>query len=93
MKGVPIKFRGKDVQSGEYVYFRLEDYIDEVGGYYRVGEDENCHYVKIDELEQLVGYDDDGKEIYEGDLVDYYGTKYTAKVITLGKYNKCKLAI
>ena len=93
MKGVPIKFRGKDVQSGEYVYFRLEDYIDEVGKYYRVGEDEYCHYVKIAELEQLVGYDVDGKEIYEGDLVEYYGTKYTTKVITLGKYNKCKLAI
>ena len=67
MKGVPIKFRGKDVQSGEYVYFRLEDDICEVGKYYRVGEDEYCHYVKVDKLEQLVGYDDDGKEIYEGD--------------------------
>ena len=64
MKGVPIKFRGKDVQSGEYVYFRLEDYIDEVGKYYRVGEDE---YYPVKEVTQLVGYADDGNEVYEGD--------------------------
>ena len=69
MKGIPIKFRGIDIETGEYVYFRLEDDICGVGEYYRVGEDEYCHYAKIDELAQLIGYDVDGNEVYENDLL------------------------
>ena len=69
MKGVPIKFRGRDILNGEYVYLRLEDDIYSVGKYYRVGEDAYCHYVKCDELEQLIGYDAEGNEVYGNDVL------------------------
>lgn len=74
MKGVPIKFRGRDIVSGEYLF----------GDY--VSRDEGCairirhqtDLFKMHEYEitvdpnsvaQLVGYDADGNEVYEGDAV------------------------
>ena len=77
MKNIPIKFRGKDIIGGGYLY----------GDY--VSRDEGCairiqhqtdlfdmHEYEIavdpDSVTQLIGYDVDGTEIYEGDTVDAF---------------------
>lgn len=63
-----IKFRGVDSFTGEYRY-----------GFYRQTGDgeniiENGHAYLVDKnsIAQLVGYDMDGHEIYEGDLILEY---------------------
>ena len=75
MKNIPIKFRGKNM-NGHYVYGHYltcthgaenEDKVlwigDEVNGY---------HIVAEDSLAQLVGYDSNGNEVYEDDIVDAF---------------------
>lgn len=74
----PIKFRGRDVHTGEYVF-----------GFYTTGSDDKSFIiinsaqgqylreVKFDSVAQLVGFDKDGKEVYEGDtLIDSEGYEY-----------------
>ena len=67
MKKIPIKFRGKEILSGEYVY---GDLVHMGPGFliYPFFEDE-AFAVQNDSVARLVGYDADGKEIYEGDTV------------------------
>ena len=49
MKGVPIKFRGKDGRIVELPKkYRDDDFV------------------------QLVGYDAEGNEVYEGDIIDVF---------------------
>ena len=58
MKDVPIKFRGKSCSFDCFIYgnsFERKKYIATINGW----------YVYIDSVEKLVGYDDDGKEIYK----------------------------
>ena len=62
-----IKFRGRDWETGEYLYGDL------IQGNY----DEVCPRIKprkkkaryVKDVAQLVGYDANGKEVYEGDTV------------------------
>lgn len=80
-----IKFRGRDVDNGEYVY-------GEFGQGATSGEpmiyfyDEDAQQwvgaeIYSDSVAQLVGYDVDGKEVYEGDtLTDILGNEYTARI-------------
>ena len=71
MQGVPIKFRGID-EDGKYVY---GDYITrENGCAIRFTEKKTLIKiyvyevtVKPETVAQLVGYDADGNEVYEGD--------------------------
>ena len=78
-----FKFRGKSLRSGEKVFgslvvskLRDENYkeiaqiIDENGKIFEVDKDS---------VMQLVGYDADGNEVYETDmLVDNYGEEFGA---------------
>lgn len=75
MKKIPIKFRGKPTLSSEYIY---GDYVTRQDGCcaIRFKENENLFNmheyevaVKPETVAQLVGYDAEGKEIYEGDKV------------------------
>lgn len=65
MKGVPIKFKGESVLGTIYGYYVKRDgktYIyNDIGAGITV--DENS-------VRQLIGYDDEGNEIYEGDADD-----------------------
>ena len=74
MKGVPIKFRGRDIISNEYLY---GDYVSrDEGCAIRIHHQTslfNMHEYEIavdsNSVAQLVGYDADGNEVYEGDAV------------------------
>lgn len=71
-----IKFRGISTKTGKFVY-----------GYYVpqcpmssfpgiVDGNDLIHEVKHDSIAQLVGYDKDGQEVYEGDTVYLGGKDY-----------------
>ena len=72
MKGVPIKFRGKSVIGEIYGYFVTRE-----GKPYIANDAGTLVSVDEDTVSQLVGYDVDGKEIYEEDLLnDFAGDSY-----------------
>ncbi len=89
MKGVPIKFRGKPTLSSEYIY---GDYVTRQDGCaIRFVENENLfnmHVYEVDvkpeSVSQLICYDAEGNEVYEGDTIDILSDanpsfKYTFK--------------
>ena len=61
----PIKFRGRRIDNGEYVYGDLLT----GGNEFAIINDTLRAMVDPDTVAQLVGYDKDGKEVYEGDAV------------------------
>lgn len=65
-----IKFRGRDVHTGEYVYAELGQISEEINpGYLSFITDDDMYTVETDSIAQLVGYDANGNEVYEGDTV------------------------
>ena len=78
MKGLPIKFRGKDIRNGKYVFGDLIHGFDDEWKYnenvtriaFGNGFNEIV-YVEVDPetVAQLVGYDAEGNEVYEGDEI------------------------
>lgn len=78
-----IKFRGKSINTGTIVYGDLINVktsldptiITDSGASYIVGESS---------IAQLIGLDEDGNEVYEGDMVqDNLGNTYTAEISKL----------
>ena len=66
----PIKFRGRDIDSGEYVFAELGQVSEEINpGYLSFITEGDVYTVDSDSVVQLVGYDANGKEVYEGDTV------------------------
>ena len=63
----PIKFRGLGIDGETYFYGDLYQRRKEVG-IHRL-EDGGIFEVKPETVAQLVGYDKDGNEVYEGDTV------------------------
>ncbi|MBR4384152.1 MAG: hypothetical protein IKP64_11415 [Selenomonadaceae bacterium] len=65
----PIKFRGRDIDTGEIIYGDFR----EIGIHAHIFKEADCYYeeelieVDPDSVAQLVGYDKDGREVYEGD--------------------------
>ena len=81
---VPIKFRGRDENTGEFVYGDLCQTLSTPS----IVNCEGRFFVKPDSVAQLVGYGKDGREVYEGDImVDERGTEWKA-----GRYSSCTLA-
>ena len=70
----PIKFRGKRVDNGEFVYGDLLHVFNKVYV--------NIWQVEPDSVAQLVGFDRDGNEVYEGDIfIVPCGTEIAARFI------------
>lgn len=62
---VPIKFRGKDIMFGRYIYGDLQH----EGRLLLIIHDGYRETIQPDSVAQLVGYDKNGEEIYTGDTV------------------------
>lgn len=75
----PIKFRGRDVHTGELIYSDGGVYYSAVGVLTNDGRE-----VEPDSVAQLVGYDANGREVYEGDTLISDDGDYedTAKLIS-----------
>lgn len=67
----PIKFRGVSLDTGEFVYGDLRI----IGIRPHIFKEAQCYYdeelieVEPDSVAQLVGFDRDGNEVYEGDKI------------------------
>ena len=72
----PIKFRGLGIDGETYFYGDLYQRRKEVG--IHCLEDGGIFEVKPETVAQLVGYDKDGREVYEGDVV--VGRDYETEV-------------
>lgn len=83
-----IKFRGKDIESNEYVYgFFIRCVDDPV-----IVSVKGLKTVYPDSVAQFVGYDMNKKEVYEGDkFKDKYGHIHTARLRPQGYCNDDKI--
>ena len=64
----PIKFRAEK-RNGKIIYGDLLHGLK--GAALIWNADDGCaHYVKPESVKELIGYDDCGKEIYEGDVIE-----------------------
>lgn len=72
----PIKFRGRDLEGKMRSGYYAED-----KGYPYIVESHCWHEIYPDTVAQLVGTDKNGREIYEGDVLqyDYNGVHYEYK--------------
>ena len=67
----PIKFRGVSLDTGEFIYGDLRI----IGIRPHIFKEAQCYYdeelIEVDEdsVAQLVGYDANGNEVYEGDKI------------------------
>lgn len=82
MKNVPIKFRGKSIKNGNYIYGHYFVMYD--APYIHYVDNEGYHFeeeIALDSAARLVGYDAEGSEVYEGDiLVNGSGKEFKASV-------------
>lgn len=65
-----IKFRGKDIRTGEYVFAKLGQVSVEISpALLTFITDEDTYIVDADTIQQFCGVDDNGEECYEGDYL------------------------
>lgn len=65
-----IKFRGKDIRTGEYVFAELGQVSVEIKpAFLTFITDEDTYIVDAETIQQFCGVDDNGEECYEGDYM------------------------
>ena len=78
---IPIKFRGKRLDNGEYVYGDFVHSVPMSSFTGIIDEDGFVHEIKPDSQKQLVGYDSNGDEVYEDDpVVSSIGNVFVARL-------------
>ena len=78
MKGIPIKFRAKCIETGDFITFELGECSAELRDDYLTVIKDEVYTILADTICQLVGYDDNGAEVYEGDKVQSAELDYFA---------------
>lgn len=73
-----IKFRGKDIDTGEWVYGYFKK--NQCGYCYIEDEQGLSVFVKPETVSQLVDICDDGSEVYEGDYINDVDDDFTMRV-------------
>lgn len=69
-----IKFRGEDLHTGELVYGDFVHYVPQSSFCGIVDQDGFLHEIKTNSQAQLVGYDKQGREVYQGDVMEFTDT-------------------
>ena len=69
MKNVPIKFRALNIETNAFITFELGECSAELRPDYLTVISDDVYTIEADTICQLVGYDDNGDEVYEGDVV------------------------
>ena len=69
MQNVPIKFRGKHFWMYVYGYYIERNWYDGGRRCFIVQNDGTWSQIYSGSAEQLIGYDADGNEVYEGDKI------------------------
>lgn len=87
----PIKFRGVDIDTGEFVYAELGQVSAEINDEYLSFITDDMHLVDADTIVQLVGFDADGREVYEGDIIVDDIAEYVAHLFPNVRISDCKL--
>ena len=77
-----IKFRGIDIDTGDYVYGDFVHYVPMSTFPGIVDVDGFVHEIKPDSVKQLVGFHSDGTEIYNGDIIPHneFGMPFSAEL-------------
>ncbi|MBR1806466.1 MAG: hypothetical protein IJ774_08795 [Selenomonadaceae bacterium] len=76
----PIKFRGRDIDTYELVYGDFVHNVPMSSFNGIIDDNDFVHEINDDTVAQLVGYDKDGREVYEGDtFVVPCGTEIAAR--------------
>ena len=88
-----IKFRGRDINTGEVIFGDLRH----IGIRTYIFKEAQCYYdeelIEVDEdsIAQLVGFDRDGREVYEGDIVADDIAEYVTHLFPNIRISECKL--
>ena len=64
-----IKFRGVDKATGKFVFGELSFFWESPTICFDTPEGWNSRAVKPESIQQLIGVDKSGREVYEGDLI------------------------
>ena len=78
-----MKFKCRTWYCGKYYYGHVVD-EDEEGVTFCENSYGDYMDVRPQDVERLIGYDCDGKEVYEGDIVIGAGQEFTAELWAMG---------